>query len=273
MTKTMAVVMAVSRRVGHVTFSTSERTSRRNLPGLTFAISFCRLKPLAAPRGRANKPAAPTPRVRPVSGPILGNLSRRKSKRAASERAVSYRQRRLPSSKWVIRSRLQDLALGRRAPPSRPLRAGPSRTPPQAKAGGRNGGAATPLKNQGVRQESGAEKLRAAPGHPASLSHRRGMRAPAALIAIRRCRTRDWRLRSEAWEALSTGADWLSGQDDFNHVLLDGCRYQLHDQLASRHAAELCFKREARDHVLSERYFAGSILAFVMHRDRKTHRR
>src|SRR5262245_16008045 len=61
MTNTMAVVMAVSRRVGHVTFSTSERTSRRNLPGLTFAISFCRLKPLAAPRGRTNKPADPHP--------------------------------------------------------------------------------------------------------------------------------------------------------------------------------------------------------------------
>src|SRR5262245_37603110 len=61
MTNTMAVVMAVSRRVGAVTFSPSERTSRRNLPGLTFAISFCRLKPLAAPRGRTNKPADPHP--------------------------------------------------------------------------------------------------------------------------------------------------------------------------------------------------------------------
>jgi len=41
----------------------------------------------------------------------LGNLSRRKSKRAAGERAGSYRPRRSPSSKWVIRTRLQDLAM------------------------------------------------------------------------------------------------------------------------------------------------------------------
>ena len=39
MMNTIRVVIMVSRRVGHVTFSVSERTSRRNLPGLNFAIS------------------------------------------------------------------------------------------------------------------------------------------------------------------------------------------------------------------------------------------
>src|SRR3954471_6701949 len=37
-TNTMAVVIAVSRRVGQVTLDASERTSCRNLNGLTFAI-------------------------------------------------------------------------------------------------------------------------------------------------------------------------------------------------------------------------------------------
>ena len=39
MMKTMTVVIAVSRRVGQVTFAVSWRTSCRNLNGLTFAIS------------------------------------------------------------------------------------------------------------------------------------------------------------------------------------------------------------------------------------------
>jgi hypothetical protein len=34
----MAVVMAVSRRLGHVTFCASARTSCKNLNGLIFAI-------------------------------------------------------------------------------------------------------------------------------------------------------------------------------------------------------------------------------------------
>src|ERR1700724_2436405 len=38
MTNTMAVVMAVSRRVGHVTFWASARTSCKNLNGLIFAM-------------------------------------------------------------------------------------------------------------------------------------------------------------------------------------------------------------------------------------------
>ena len=39
MMNTIRVVIMVSRRVGHVTFWVSERTSCRNLNGLTFAIS------------------------------------------------------------------------------------------------------------------------------------------------------------------------------------------------------------------------------------------
>src|SRR3984957_13012530 len=38
MTNTMAVVIAVSRRVGHVTFWASARTSCKNLNGLIFAM-------------------------------------------------------------------------------------------------------------------------------------------------------------------------------------------------------------------------------------------
>ena len=38
MTKTMMVVIMVSRRVGQVTFDASARTSWRNLNGLTFAM-------------------------------------------------------------------------------------------------------------------------------------------------------------------------------------------------------------------------------------------
>src|SRR5262249_35244865 len=42
-TNTMAVVMAVSRRLGHVTFCASARTSCKNLNGLIFAIELtCR---------------------------------------------------------------------------------------------------------------------------------------------------------------------------------------------------------------------------------------
>jgi hypothetical protein len=37
-TKTMAVVTAVSRRLGQVTFAASARTSCKNLNGLIFAI-------------------------------------------------------------------------------------------------------------------------------------------------------------------------------------------------------------------------------------------
>src|SRR5262249_53273801 len=40
MTKTIAVVTAVSRRVGHVTFCASTRTSCKNLNGLIFAMSW-----------------------------------------------------------------------------------------------------------------------------------------------------------------------------------------------------------------------------------------
>src|SRR5262245_47762645 len=72
MTNTMAVVMAVSRREGHVTFCISERTSPRNLNKLNFGICAFVLP-------RAKKPSQPHPRVRPASGPILGNLSPRKS--------------------------------------------------------------------------------------------------------------------------------------------------------------------------------------------------
>src|SRR5689334_4411313 len=43
MMNTIKVVIMVSRRVGHVTFWVSERTSWRNLNGLTFAISTCAL--------------------------------------------------------------------------------------------------------------------------------------------------------------------------------------------------------------------------------------
>jgi hypothetical protein len=43
MTKTIAVVTAVSRRLGHVTFCPSTRTSCKNLNGLIFAMSsICR---------------------------------------------------------------------------------------------------------------------------------------------------------------------------------------------------------------------------------------
>src|SRR5262249_3905560 len=43
MTNTMAVVTAVSRRLGHVTFCASARTSCKNLNGLIFAIELtCR---------------------------------------------------------------------------------------------------------------------------------------------------------------------------------------------------------------------------------------
>src|SRR5690606_24780093 len=38
MTKTITVVMAVSRRVGQVTFRVSDRTSRKNSSGLVFAM-------------------------------------------------------------------------------------------------------------------------------------------------------------------------------------------------------------------------------------------
>src|SRR5262245_36907518 len=62
-------------------------------------------------------------------------------------------------------------------------------------------------------------------------------------------------------------------QDEFNLVLLDSRRDQLYDQLDSCHAAELCFKREPTDHVVRERYFPRPLLAFVMHRDLKIHRR
>ena len=40
MTNTMAVVIAVSRRVGQVTFWPSARTSCRNLNGLIFAMTY-----------------------------------------------------------------------------------------------------------------------------------------------------------------------------------------------------------------------------------------
>src|SRR5262249_58858939 len=51
MTNTMAVVMAVSRRVGHVTFCTSERTSWQDLTGLTLALmlSLRRMSRLVPP--------------------------------------------------------------------------------------------------------------------------------------------------------------------------------------------------------------------------------
>src|ERR1700730_17443651 len=52
MTNTMAVVMAVSRRVGQVTFWASARTSCKNLNGLIFAMI-----PAAAFKRRGPQPA------------------------------------------------------------------------------------------------------------------------------------------------------------------------------------------------------------------------
>src|SRR5262249_23576622 len=85
-----------------------------------------------------------------------------------------------------------------------------------------------------------------------------------------RGRTFSPHLRALVWE--TSPPDSLLAQNDVDHVLLDGCSDQLHDQLASPHAAELCFKREAPDHVLRERYFSSSLLALVMHRDREIRR-
>src|SRR5579871_74637 len=53
MMNTIRVVIMVSRRVGHVTFWVSERTSWRNLNGLTFAIRLQPCLPLMRARRTA----------------------------------------------------------------------------------------------------------------------------------------------------------------------------------------------------------------------------
>src|SRR3954449_6983892 len=61
-TNTMAVVMAVSRRDGQVTFSVSSRTSWKNLKGLVFAIPILSLyfRRFAAPfTGKGRSAAGP----------------------------------------------------------------------------------------------------------------------------------------------------------------------------------------------------------------------
>jgi hypothetical protein len=55
--KTMMVVIVVSRRLGQVTFSTSERTSCMNLNGLIFAMWLLRPNDNnAPPHGSSNRP-------------------------------------------------------------------------------------------------------------------------------------------------------------------------------------------------------------------------
>src|SRR5262245_32010745 len=108
MTNTMAVVMAVSRRVGHVTFWTSERTSCRNLNGLTFAMSFA-ASVARRPGAHANKPADPHPESETGQRTHVGNLSRRKSKRAAGERQVPTAGRASRQASGAIHADLQAL--------------------------------------------------------------------------------------------------------------------------------------------------------------------
>src|SRR6266508_2827225 len=82
MTNTMAVVIAVSRREGHVTFAISERTSCKNLNGLTFAMV-----PVDV-RIRKRAPPSPDPRFEdePTTGPCFWeHVAAEVRRRAASE--------------------------------------------------------------------------------------------------------------------------------------------------------------------------------------------
>src|SRR5215211_4175080 len=154
MTKTMAVVIAVSRREGQVTFAISERTSCRNLNGLTFAMCAFRF---AVSTHKAS--AIPALGARPAGGPILGNLSRRKSE-TGRQRAACFLLRATVAVK--SRGAGPGPSIHRSAPWRRyahsafsndPLKAG-RRLPAEAlaKAVGRSGGAATDVENQWVGQ-------------------------------------------------------------------------------------------------------------------------
>src|SRR5215216_4216778 len=89
MTKTMAVVIAVSRREGQVTFAISERTSCRNLNGLTFAMCAFDLPSVRIRPARS----LPSQRDRPAD-PFWETYRGGSPKRAASERLLPTAGRR-----------------------------------------------------------------------------------------------------------------------------------------------------------------------------------
>src|SRR5689334_7510898 len=92
MMNTINVVIMVSRRVGHVTFSVSERTSWRNLNGLTFAMLTLLGHMLHGPPARQAGPAiSPYIDARIPEKPLAGPEGELKPGRSGGTRTPNPR--------------------------------------------------------------------------------------------------------------------------------------------------------------------------------------
>src|SRR3989442_15532141 len=121
MTNTMAVVIAVSRREGHVTFAISERTSCKNLNGLTFAMVSIDV------RIRKRAPSSPDPRFEdePTTGPCFWeHVAAEVRRRAASE--ARYLLRVVDKIKVRFNAKCPGRSGGTRTPQPRVWRPVPS---------------------------------------------------------------------------------------------------------------------------------------------------